>query len=89
MHPREAAFDHPPVCAQPATMSDAPTGNPWGDPTGAQQAPVRVVAVAPIGEHFPGLTTGAATETADWRDRLYQRQELGDVITVAAGEAHL
>ncbi len=53
-----------------------------------QQAPVLVVVVAAIGEDQVGLLAGPAVLAGD-RSRvqiLQQRQQLGDVVAVAAGQ---
>lgn len=47
---------------------------------------VDVAVVAAVGEQRVGLAAGLADSTADRRDGIEQRQELGDVVDVAAGQ---
>jgi hypothetical protein len=61
-------------------------GDMGGDAQVAELAPVGIEVVAAVGEQLPGPAGGPAAAAADRRDRLDQRDELGDVVTVAAGE---
>jgi hypothetical protein len=86
VQPGEAALDHPALLAQAGAVGDAAAGDPWGDPAGAQLAAVDVVVVAAVGEQLARSAAGSAAAAADRRDGVEQRQELGDVVAVAAGE---
>ncbi len=88
VQPGEAALDHPALAAQARTVSDAPAGDPWGDASGAQLAAVDVVVVAAIGKQLPRTAARPATPAADRWNGIDQRDELGDVVTVAPGQAH-
>jgi hypothetical protein len=87
MQPGEAALDDPAVAAQARTVRYAAAGNPRGDTAGAELAAVDVVVVAAVGEQLPRTTARPATAAADRRHGLDQGNELGDVVSVAAGEA--
>jgi hypothetical protein len=87
VQPGEAAFDHPAVSAEAGAVRDAAAGDPRGDPAGAQLAAVDVVVVAAVGEQLPRSSPGPAASPPDRRNGVDQRDELGDVVAVAAGEA--
>jgi hypothetical protein len=65
----------------------AASGDVRDDAHGAQQTAVLVVVVAAVGVDSLWPAQGAATSAADRRDRLDERQELSDVVAVAAGES--
>ena len=43
---------------------------------------------AAVGDQHARLAPRPPDPSADWRDRIQQRLELGDVMTVAAGQEH-
>ena len=86
VQPGEAALDHPAVSAQAGAVGDAAAGDPRGDAPGAQPSAVDVVVVAAVGEQLPRLASWPATQTADRRNGIQQRDQLGDVVAVAAGQ---
>ena len=86
VQPGEAALDHPAVSAQAGAVGDAAAGDPRGDAPGAQLAPVLVVVVAAVGEQLARRASGPATQAADRRNGIQQRDQLGDVVAVAAGQ---
>jgi hypothetical protein len=47
---------------------------------------VLVEVVAAVGEQLARLPSWAAGQAADWRDRVQQRQQLGDVVAVSPGQ---
>jgi len=53
---------------------------------GAYLVAVDVVIVAAVDEEGVGLVARTANPAADRRDRVEQRQELGEVVAVAAGQ---
>ena len=87
VQPGEAALDDPPLTSQTGAVGDAATSDPRSDPALSKLATVDVVVVAAIGEQLPGSAAGAAAPSADRRDGADQRDELGDVVAVAAGQA--
>src|SRR5262249_14810348 len=56
------------------------------DPASAELAAVLVVVVAAVGEHAVGSLAWPADLAAHRRHPLDQRQELGDVVAIAAGD---
>ena len=56
------------------------------DPPLAERLPVRVGAVAAVAEQCLGSPPRAAGEAGDRGDTVEQRQQLGDVVAVAAGQ---
>lgn len=52
----------------------------------AYQLPVLVVVVGAVGVERVGALPGSPTSAAYWWYRLDQRNRLGDVVTVAAGQ---
>jgi hypothetical protein len=87
VQPGEAALDDPAAAAQPRAVGDAAAGDARGDAPGAQLAAVGVVVVAAVGEQLPWAPAGPAASAPDRRNGVDQRDELGDVVAVAAGEA--
>ena len=83
----EAAFDDPAGAAQAGAVGHAAAGDAWGDAPGAQLAAVGVVVVAAVGEQLPRSPAGSPAPAPDRRDGIDQRDELGDVVAVAAGQA--
>ena len=71
-------------------VGGAPTGDPVGDPPGPQDAPVRVVVMAPVGQDQIGLSARPADLAGDRAGgkSIQERHQLGDVVAVAAGERH-
>lgn len=81
--PGDRSLDHPPVDAQPGAVWCAAAGDPRADALGPYRFAVLVVVVGPVGEQFVGAPAGPA---ADRWDLVDQRQQLGDVVAVAAGQ---
>ena len=86
VQPGEATFDHPAVSAEAGAVCDPATRDPRGDAPGAQPSAVDVVVVAAVGEQLPRLASGPAAPAADRRNGVEQRDQLGDVVAVAAGQ---
>jgi hypothetical protein len=86
VHSGEASFDDPALPAQAGAVGHAPAGDARSDSAGAELAAVDVVVVAAVSEQLPRSPTGAAAPAPDGRHGLDQRDELGDVVAVAAGE---
>ena len=83
---REAALDDPALPAERGSVFDASAGDHGSDPASPEQSPVLVVVIAAVGEDEVGLLAGSA---AFARDRpvvkvIQERQQLGDVVAVAA-----
>ena len=87
VQPGEAALDHPALTAQPGAVRDAAAGDPRSDPALSELSAVDVVVIAAIGEQLPRSPAGPAAPAPDRRDGVNQRDELGDVVAVATGQA--
>ncbi|MDP9947383.1 hypothetical protein J2S51_000137 [Streptomyces sp. DSM 41269] len=86
VQPGEGALDDPPHLAQSGAVGDAASGDQGFDAAFPQQAAVLVEVVAPVGIQAPGLAAWTSPPAPDRWDGVEQRQELGDVVPVAAGE---
>lgn len=85
---REAAFDDPALATQTRSVLGAAAGDHRLDAASPEQAAVLVVVVAAVGEHQVGLLAGPADLAGNRArvQRVEQRQQLGDVVAVAAGQ---
>jgi hypothetical protein len=85
---REAALDNPPLLAETGAVRGAAAGDHGLDPAGPQQPAVLVVVIAAIGEQQVGFLAGPADLPGDRPgvQIVEQRQQLGDVVAVAAGQ---
>jgi hypothetical protein len=81
----EGPFDDPAGCAEPGAVRGAAAGDQRFDASLAEQPAVLVVVVAAIGDESVGPTAGPAGLAANRRDTIEQRNQLGDVVAVAAG----
>jgi len=84
----QAALDHPALAPETRAVAGAPTGDHRRDAASSEQATVLVVVIAAIGHDPVGLLPGPAG-LAGHRpavQALQQRDELGDVVAVAAGQ---
>jgi hypothetical protein len=86
MQPGEGALDDPAGAAEPGAVTGLATGDLGGDPEPAQQAPVLVVVVAAVGGDALRATTRPADQAPHGRYALEKREQLGDVVAVAARE---
>lgn len=86
VEPGKGPLHHPPVYAKPAAMAGASASDGRDDAAGADLVAVDVVVVAAIGEQRVRPAPWVADLAADGRDGVQQRDELGDVVAVAAGE---
>ena len=85
VQPGEGAFDDPAGAAEPGAVPALATGDLRLDPAGAQLAPVLVVVVAAVGGDSLGPPPRPPDLAADGRDALDKRDQLRDVVAVAAG----
>ena len=86
VQPGEGALDDPAIAAQAGAVRGAATGDLGFDAAAAQFAPVRVVVVATVGGHPVGPPARATDLAAHRRDAIDERDQLGDVVAVAAGD---
>lgn len=88
MQPGVGSFDDPAGFAKTAAMRHAASRDLGGDTGGVQGLTVLVMVVATIGLDQARLGERPAALAADRRNSLDERQELGDVVTVGAGQDH-
>lgn len=84
----EATLDDPALSAEAGAVLGAAAGDDRFDAAVPEQPAVLVVIVAAVGEHEVGLLARAADLAGDRPgvQRVEQRQELGDVVAMAAGQ---
>lgn len=86
MQPGESALDDPAHTTEARAVLGLPACDLRGDPAPAQLAPVLVVVVAAVGGDPVGPPARSADLAAHGRHALEERDELGDVVAVAAGD---
>ena len=86
VQPGEGALDDPAVAAEPGAVLGLAAGDHRRDAALAEQAAVLVVVVAAVGDHALGAAARATRLAGDGRHLLEERDQLGDVVAVAAGE---
>jgi hypothetical protein len=86
VEPGEGAFDDPAVAAKPGAVLGAAARDHGLDAALAQEAAVFVVVVAAVADHAVGSAAWPARSSAHRRHRVEQRDQLGDVVAVAAGD---
>src|SRR5256885_2177607 len=85
--PGDRALDDPPDHAEPGTMVGSALGDLRSDPDVPQLVAVFGEIVGAVGVERIGPSARVSAPAAHRRDRLDQREELGDVVDVAAGQA--
>ena len=85
VEPGEGALDDPAHPAEPAAVLGFASWDDWGDAAGADEAAVFVVVVATIRVDLAGSPAGPASAALHRWDPVEQRDQLGDVVAVAAG----
>jgi hypothetical protein len=88
VQPSEGPLDDPAHLPEAGSVRGTAAGDLRRDTAGTQQSTVLVVVVAPVGEQPARSPAGPATTTADRWDRLDERHQLGDIVTVPAGQRH-
>jgi hypothetical protein len=86
VQPGEAALDDPAVAAQPGAVLGLAAGDLRFDPALPEQTAVLVVVVAAVGGHPLGATARPSDHAAHARHPVDERDQLGDVVAVAARE---
>ena len=84
VQPGEGAFDDPAVAAKARAVPGLAASDHRLDAALADESTVLVVVIAAIGDHAVGTTAGPARSPAHRRHRRQQRDQLGDVVAVAA-----
>jgi len=86
VEPGEGALNHPADTTEAGTVFGLAAGDLGFDPSGAELPPVLVVVVAAVGGDTVRPSAGSADLAAHGRDAFDERDELGDVVAVAAGD---
>jgi hypothetical protein len=84
VRPGEGAFDDPAVAAEPGAVLGLAACDLGFDPPAAEFAPVLVVVVAAVGSDAVGAPPGPTDLAAHGRDTVDERDQLCDVVAVAA-----
>jgi hypothetical protein len=86
VQPGEGALDHPAEAPDARAVPGLATGDLGRDPTRAQLATLRSVVVRAVGCDPIWPSTRATDQATYRRDAIDERDQLGDVVAVAAGE---
>ena len=86
VEPGEGALDDPADAAEPGAVSGFAACDHWFDAALAHELAVFVVVVAAVGDHGVWPTAWPPDLAAYRRHTLQQRDELGDVVAVSAGD---
>ena len=86
VQPGEGALDDPAVSAESGAVLGLAARDHRLDSALTDKPPVLVVVVTPVGDQRVGSPPRPAAQTRDRRDRIEQRDQLGDVVAVAARE---
>src|SRR3954471_24434931 len=86
VEPADRAFDDPAVSADPVAVLGVAATDHGLDSSRPEQAALLVVVVAAVSDHPVGSAAGPAREAGDGRYAVEQRQQLSDVVAVAAGQ---
>jgi hypothetical protein len=86
VQPGEGALDHPAIATEPGTMHRLAASDHRLDPASAEQPAMLVVVVAAVGDHALGAPPRPADGAAHRWHRFEERDQLGDVVAIAAGE---
>lgn len=86
VQPGEGAFNDPAPAAESGAVLGLAACDQWCDADGAQLAAVELLVVAAVGDDTLGPSFRRSRSAAYRRDRLQQKQELGAVVAVSAGQ---
>jgi hypothetical protein len=86
VEPGEGALDDPADAAEAGAVPGLASSDLGRDASGAERAPVLVVVVAAVGGHTRRPSAWPADLAAHRRHTLDERDQLGDVVAVAAGD---
>ena len=84
MEPGEGALDDPAMATEPGAVLRLAAGDLRSDPAPTKLAPILVVVVATVGEHAVRPSPRPADTAAHRWHPVEQRDQLGDVVAVAA-----
>ena len=86
MQVRERSLDDPALTAEPGAVIGAAAGDHRLDAASPELATLLVVVIAAIGEQPLGAFSGPPDLAAHRADPVDQREQLDDVVAVAAGQ---
>jgi hypothetical protein len=86
VQPSNCSFYTPTGLAETTAMRLTATGDLGGDAGGVKRLAIFIVVVPAITLDDAGLGQWTAAFAADRRNRLDQRQQLGDVVAIGAGQ---
>jgi hypothetical protein len=86
VEPGEGALDDPAVASDAGAVFGLAAGDHRLDPAMPDQPAVLVVVVAAVSDHAVRPPPRPAGPAADWRHLVEQREQLGDVVAITAGE---
>jgi hypothetical protein len=86
VQPREGALDDPAQLAQARAVLAGAPGDDGLDAASPERAAVLVVVIAAVGDQAVGAQTRPARLAADRSRPVDERQQLGDVVAVPAGQ---
>ena len=86
VQPGEGAFDDPTVAAEPRAVTGAAASDLRRDAAAAELATMALVVVAAIGAQTVWSPPWPADPSAHRRHTVDERDQLGDVMAVAAGD---
>jgi len=86
VEPGEGALDDPAVAPDAGAVFGLATGDLGGDPALAQLTPLRLVVVGTVGGEPIWSSTRPTDATAHRRNAIEERDQLRDVVSVAARE---
>jgi len=84
VQPGEGALDDPALAAETGAVLALAARDQRLDAAFADKTAVLVVVVAAVGDHAVGAATRPSRPSRDRRHRLQERDQLGDVVAVAA-----
>jgi hypothetical protein len=86
VEPGEGALDDPAVTSESGAVLGLPSCDQRLDSSLPDEAAVLVVVVTAVGDHALGPSPWTADAAANGRHLVKQREQLGDVVAVAAGK---
>jgi len=86
MQPRMSSFDDPTEFSETAAVFGPTPGDDRSDAALAKSAAMGVGIVTTVGVDNLGLTKRSAARATNRRDSVDQRQQLGDIVAVCAGD---
>ena len=86
VEPAEGTLDNPAIAPQARAVAVVSVREHRSDPKLAERLPVCVGAVAAVAEQRLGTSPRPAGDASNGRHALEQRQQLRDVVAVAAGQ---